>query len=113
MAWTHNYNPPILYYDTPDVAPMAEQALRNGLRLAIHGIGERAVEQALDLIEGAGGEVASESEDPEAAFHELVTERRHRVEHCALPTEEDLRRLAVSRIIAASSTAFVYELGDS
>lgn len=103
----------ILYYDTPDVAPMAAQALRNGLRLAIHGIGERAVEQALDLIEGAGREVASESEDPEAAFHELVTARRHRVEHCALPTEEDLRRLAGSRIIAASSTAFLYELGDS
>ncbi|RKQ35283.1 amidohydrolase [Kocuria tytonis] len=103
----------ILYYDTPRILPMAAQALRNGLRLAIHGIGERAVEQALDLVEGAGREVASESEDPQAAFRELVSTRRHRVEHCALPTDEDLRRLVDSGVIAASSTAFVHELGDS
>ena len=103
----------ILYYDTPDIAPMAAQALRNGLRLAIHGIGERAVEQALDLIEGAGREVAAEAEGPEAAYEKAVTRRRHRVEHCALPTEEDLRRLVEGRIVAASSTAFLHELGDS
>lgn len=103
----------ILYYDTPDIAPMAAQALRNGLRLAIHGIGERAVEQALDLIEGAGREVAAEDDDAEAAYRALVTSRRHRVEHCALPTEEDLRRLVENRIVAASSTAFIHELGDS
>ena len=103
----------ILYYETPQILPMAAQALRNGLRLAIHGIGERAVEQALDLIEGAGREVARAAEDPEAAYEQAVVRRRHRVEHCALPTEEDLRRLVNSGIIAASSTAFVHELGDS
>ena len=103
----------ILYYDTPDVAPMVARSLSSGLRVAIHGIGDRAVTQALDLIEGAGHEVAANDEDRDGAYDRAVTTRRHRVEHCTLPQEDDLRRLVESRIIAASSTAFVYELGDS
>ncbi len=103
----------ILYYDTPDVAPMVARSLSSGLRVAIHGIGDRAVTQALDLIEGAGHEVAANDEDRDGAYDRAVTTRRHRVEHCTLPQEDDLRRLVAGRIIAASSTAFVYELGDS
>ena len=103
----------ILYYDTPDVAPMVARALSSGLRVAIHGIGDRAVTQALDLIEGAGREVAANDEDRDGAYERAVTTRRHRVEHCTLPQEDDLHRLMAGRIIAASSTAFVYELGDS
>ena len=103
----------ILYYETDEVTPKVAAGLRQGLRMAIHGIGDRAVAQALDLIEGAGRQVASQEKDPEAAYDRLVRSRRHRVEHCTLPQEEDLRRLVDSRILAASSTAFLYELGDS
>lgn len=103
----------ILYYDTPDVAPMVARSLSSGLRVAIHGIGDRAVTQALDLIEGAGRAVAANDEDRDGAYDRAVTTQRHRVEHCTLPQEDDLRRLVAGRIIAASSTAFVYELGDS
>ena len=102
----------ILYYDTPEVAPMLTRALESGLRVAVHGIGERAVTQALDLIEGAGRDTAT-GEDAGGGAGGAVRSRRHRVEHCALPTEEDLERLVAGRIIAASSTAFLYELGDS
>lgn len=103
----------ILYYDTPDVAPLLARALGSGLRVAVHGIGERAVTQALDLIEGAGREVASAADDARDGYERAVRSRRHRVEHCALPTEDELERLVAGGIIAASSTAFLYELGDS
>lgn len=97
----------ILYYDTSEIEPLVVQAIAAGQRVAVHGIGERAVTQALDLIE-AGGRAAGHGH-----YDTLVRSRRHRVEHCGLPNQDELDRLRDGNIIAAASTAFLYELGDS
>ena len=120
----------ILYYDTSEIEPLVAQAVAAGQRVAVHGIGERAVTQALDLIEaggrdaaggvhvhGAPGSGARASTPDETAAQEhydtVVRSRRHRVEHCGLPNQDELDRLRDGNIIAAASTAFLYELGDS
>ncbi|WP_262925544.1 amidohydrolase family protein [Kocuria atrinae] len=93
--------------------------------MAVHGIGERAVTQALDLIEAGGRDAADSAQNTggpsdetgETKAHDLydtvVRSRRHRVEHCGLPNQEELDRLRDGNIIAAASTAFLFELGDS
>lgn len=131
----------ILYYDTSEIKPLVARAVASGQRVAVHGIGERAVTQALDLIEAggrnaaaiSGGDGSSEAEpghtdqrettaqehhdstdhDAQEHYDTVVRSRRHRVEHCGLPNEEELDRLRDGNIIAAASTAFLYELGDS
>ncbi|MBD2763189.1 amidohydrolase [Kocuria sp. cx-116] len=110
----------ILYYDSSEIEPLVTKAVAAGQRVAVHGIGERAVTQALDLIEAggrdaAGGVRGSGSEETAAQEHydALVRSRRHRVEHCGLPHQDELDRLRDGNIIAAASTAFLYELGDS
>ena len=115
----------ILYYDTSEIEPLVAKAIATGQRVAVHGIGERAVTQALDLIEAGGLEAAQDAQESpthtveagETTAHDrydtVVRSRRHRVEHCALPNQEELDRLRDGNIIAAASTAFLYELGDS
>lgn len=104
----------ILYYDTADIEPLVSGAIDAGLRVAVHGIGERAVSQALDLIEsGAGSSAGSSREEREQRYEKTVRSKRHRVEHCGLPNQDELNRLRSGNIIAAASTAFLFELGDS
>lgn len=104
----------ILYYETPEIAPKVARAVNAGIRVAVHGIGERAVSQALDLIEAGADPSDERAEDgAEDRFETVVRSRRHRVEHCGLPNQEELDRLRDGNIIAAASTAFLYELGDS
>lgn len=66
----------ILYYDTPDVAPMVARALSSGLRVAIHGIGDRAVTRALDLIEASSTAFVEELEN--SYLNNLGQERMNR-----------------------------------
>ncbi|MEC5423283.1 amidohydrolase [Virgibacillus sp. C22-A2] len=90
----------ILYCDVKDVSPYMKQAMESGLRVAIHGIGERAIEVALQ-----GFEEASKSMD--------ISTMRNRIEHCALPTENHLSRMKKMELIAGSSIGFLYHIGDS
>ena len=105
----------ILYYETSEIAPKVARAVNAGLRVAVHGIGERAVSQALDLIEGGADSLTerASNERAEERYETVVRSRRHRVEHCGLPNQDELDRLRDGNIIAAASTAFLYELGDS
>lgn len=90
----------ILYYDKEEVAPYMKRALEGGLRVAIHGIGERSIDVAIDSFKEA---------------HEVVdiSKMRNRIEHCALPTEGHLQTMKELNMIAASSIGFIYHLGDS
>lgn len=90
----------ILYDDVDHFSPYVKFALENDLRVAIHGIGERAIEVAIKAYERA-----NESKD----FRHL----RNRIEHCALPTKDHLKRMKDLHLIACSSIGFIYYLGDS
>lgn len=102
-AFTNTDDKGLLYLEDDQLFPQLLRAAEGGLRLGIHGIGERAIDQALR------GLAALESAD----YADFVSEKRHRIEHCALPTEEHLEFLKSRGIIAASSVGFIYHLGDS
>lgn len=91
----------ILISDANDAYPDVRRALEHGLRVAIHGIGDRAVDAAVSVLKRA------------AVQFEDVKSMRNRIEHCALPSSSNLTDMASHGIIAASSVGFLYELGDS
>ncbi|WP_338752222.1 amidohydrolase [Bacillus sp. FJAT-52991] len=90
----------ILHMKQQTINDHISQAIQHNMRVSIHGIGERAIEMALQAIEQAGS-----LEDNK--------QKRHRIEHCALPTDDHLKRIAKQNIIAASSIGFIYSIGDS
>lgn len=90
----------ILYDHVEHFSPYVKKAIEAGLRVAIHGIGERAIEVAVTAFERAG-----ESID--------IKQMRNRIEHCGLPTDNHLKRMKELNLIAASSIGFIYYLGDS
>ncbi|MGY2066530.1 amidohydrolase [Blastococcus sp. SYSU DS0619] len=93
----------ILTMSLDETAPWVTAALAGGLRVAIHGIGERAIDVAIDSVQRATAELG----------HDEVTAMRNRIEHCALPTEQNLLDMKRLGLIAASSVGFLYTLGDS
>lgn len=90
----------ILYMDQDRIDAYVEQAVQNNMRVSIHGIGERAIDMALQAI-------------VKTNHIQDNKKMRHRIEHCALPTEEHLQQLAENEIVAGSSIGFVYSIGDS
>jgi predicted amidohydrolase YtcJ len=84
-------------------AELNEQVLqchRAGVRVAIHAIGPRAVDMALDAIEHA------------LAAHPRP-DHRHRIEHAYLPGSVDQRRrMASLGVVVSTQPAFLHGLGD-
>ncbi|VEF49237.1 amidohydrolase 3 [Bacillus freudenreichii] len=90
----------ILYMKQEKLDALVSEATQNGMRVSIHGIGERAIEMALEAILKTNSE-------------EVNKKMRHRIEHCALPSEKQLKQLSDHGIIAGSSIGFIYSIGDS
>jgi len=90
--------------DTRGVHRLEEEELRAlmrethdaGWRLAVHAIGDEAIERVLAGYEALG---------PDAP------RRRHRIEHLALPDRDHLRRAARLKIVAVPQTVFLPSLG--
>lgn len=96
----HSDDTGILTHETAALTEAFGKAARGGLRLAIHAIGDAAIEQAFEAIE-ASGEL------------DWIKANRTRIEHCSLPTEAQLDTMVDWNLIASSSVGFVYDLGDS
>src|SRR5690606_16833232 len=90
----------ILYMKQEKLNQLVSQAINNNLRVAVHGIGEQAIDMALEAIK-------------QATNPDDNKKMRNRIEHCALPTDDHLKTIAEYGIIAASSIGFVYSIGDS
>lgn len=73
---------------------------RLGYQLAIHAIGDAAIEQVLSGIEKA--------DSPEHP----IRGRRHRIEHCGFLTDGQLARMAAAGIDPVPQPVFIYEFGD-
>lgn len=71
-----------------------------GYQLAIHAIGDAAIEQVLSGIERAGT-----AEQP-------VLGRRHRIEHCGFLHEGQLGRMVAAGIDPVPQPVFLYDFGD-
>jgi predicted amidohydrolase YtcJ len=71
-----------------------------GYQLAIHAIGDAAIEQVLSGIENAGT-----PDNP-------ILGRRHRIEHCGFLSDSQIARMAAGGIDPVPQPVFMYEFGD-
>ncbi|MET0971459.1 MAG: amidohydrolase [Tardiphaga sp.] len=71
-----------------------------GYQLAIHAIGDAAIEQVL-----SGIEKADSAEQP-------ILGRRHRIEHCGFLSDSQIARMAKAGIDPVPQPIFMYEFGD-
>ena len=88
-----------LMYDSGRLEAVVRKAVRSGFQLAIHAIGDRAIDAVIDAYEPAI------EEDPERR-------RRHRIEHFELPSEESLDRCRELGIIPVMQPNFVVNWGQ-
>lgn len=89
------------YFQTPEPAifDTIRRAHRSGWQIATHAIGDRAVSLVLDAYE--------------AALREFPrSDHRHRIEHCAVTDDTDLRRVAELGVIPVPQGRFVNEIGE-
>ncbi len=71
-----------------------------GYQLAVHAIGDRAIEMTLDAVE-------------RAITRHPRQDHRHRIEHCGIMDPVLLERMADLEMVAAPQPPFIYYLGDS
>nr|WP_211239800.1 amidohydrolase [Jiangella gansuensis] len=88
-----------LLFDDAELAALVLDAHRAGWQLAIHAIGDAAVDQAIDVV------TAAQAAHPRP-------EARHRVEHCGLVRPEQLPRLAAAGLTAVVQPTFLHAFGD-
>ncbi|MGH4010787.1 MAG: amidohydrolase [Pseudonocardiaceae bacterium] len=88
-----------LYADPAALAAVIVDGHRAGWQLAVHAIGDRAVDVALDALERA------QREHPRPAA-------RHRIEHAGLVRPDQLTRFAALDATAVVQPSFLWYLGD-
>jgi predicted amidohydrolase YtcJ len=87
------------YYTQEEVDHLVVQAHRHGLQVAIHCLGNWAIEQALNAFECAQREYPR----PEPRF---------RIEHFSLPTVVQMRRARALGVTAVVQPAFIFTHGE-
>jgi predicted amidohydrolase YtcJ len=88
----------LLRLDRAGLVELGRDAHDAGLRLAVHAIGDLAIDEAL----GAFEELQANGEP-----------RGHRIEHCGLPDEEQLARAAALGVAVAPQAIFLAELAPN
>ncbi|WP_163528781.1 amidohydrolase [Halobacillus ihumii] len=90
----------ILYNAAEEIYPLMQKAIEAGLRVAVHAIGDRAIEVAIESFE-------------QIHNNTNITDMRNRIEHCVMPTAAHLKRMKNLKLVAASSIGFLYHIGDN
>ena len=85
--------------DNAEVAGMVLDAHRAGYTMAIHAIGDAAIDQVLDAYEAA----LKDTPDPD---------RRHRIEHCGWLRPDQMDRMVALHVLPVPQPAFLYYFGD-
>ena len=85
--------------DDAEVARMVLEAHRAGYTMAIHAIGDAAIDQVLDAYEAA----LDDTPDPD---------RRHRIEHCGWLRDDQMERMARMKVLPVPQPVFIYYFGD-
>ncbi|MFQ6126541.1 MAG: amidohydrolase [Candidatus Heimdallarchaeota archaeon] len=82
-----------------DLEQRVVRAHKLGLQVAIHAIGDRGIEEALNAIEAALGQ-------------EWRADHRHRIEHCEILTEDQIHRIKRLEIVPSMQPNFIGEWGQ-
>ena len=93
-------NTGVLCFETEELHGHLRRFHELGYQLAIHAIGDVAIEQVLSGIEAA-----------DSTAHP-VAGRRHRIEHCGYLDTGQMARMAIAGIHPAPQPIFMYEFGD-
>ena len=88
-----------LYHEPAEYAELIRKAHAAGLQTATHAQSPTAIEMVVSAIE------AALAERPDA-------DARHRIEHCGLPTPEQIERMAVSGIRPVNQTQHYFNWGE-
>jgi hypothetical protein len=96
--YTGTENTGMLAEDLAEVTRLAQDAHAAGWQLALHAIGDAAVDAALDIF------AAARCRAPRAGA-------RHRIEHAGLIRPDQLARLRELDVIAVIQPSFLYEYG--
>ncbi|WP_425501176.1 amidohydrolase [Phytoactinopolyspora alkaliphila] len=88
-----------LTYDDDELNSLVADAHQAGWQLAIHAIGDRAVDQAIRAVEAA-----------QAAFPRPSA--RHRIEHSGVVRPDQLPRMAAAGLTAVIQPTFLHAFGD-
>lgn len=88
-----------LYHEPAEYAALISKAHAAGLQTATHAQSPTAIEMVVSAIE------AALAERPDA-------DARHRIEHCGLPTPEQIDRMAVSGIRPVNQTQHYFNWGE-
>ncbi|MBS3182445.1 amidohydrolase [Leucobacter manosquensis] len=90
----------VMQFGEEELQHLATSAARAGWQLAVHAIGDHAVDVALGMIARAR----------EAA---PTNTKRHRIEHASIVRDDQLPRMAELGVIASTQPQFVSSLGDA
>ena len=90
----------IIYMSQQQLDNMVKKAHNAGFQIAIHGIGDRAINVILNSFERAITDNPRE-------------DHRHRIEHCGLSTPSINKRLRELNVLPVGQPAFLYNIGDS
>ncbi|MCC8357096.1 MAG: amidohydrolase [Oscillospiraceae bacterium] len=85
----------VLYYSQEEINDFVIRANRMGLQIAMHAIGDRAVEQAVTAYEAAMADYPRE-------------DARHVLIHCCMATPEQLDRIARLKLCVAVQSPFIF-----
>jgi len=88
-----------LYHEPAEYTELIRRAHAAGLQTATHAQSPTAIEMVVSAIEAA----LAERPDDDA---------RHRIEHCGLPTPEQIRRMAASGIRPVNQTQHYFNWGE-
>ena len=90
----------ILYYTQEDLNRRVLKCFESGFRVSVHGIGQRAIEQALNAIEEAENKTG-------------FVGKRNKIEHCSVPNDDQIERIKKLDIVVGSSIGFIYFIGGA
>jgi predicted amidohydrolase YtcJ len=96
MSYRHADTRGVHRFEAEELRGLMRDAHAAGWRLAVHAIGDEAIERVVSAYESLGPE---------------VPRRRHRIEHLGLPDRGHLRRAASLKIVAVPQTVFIHSLG--
>jgi len=87
-------NKGLLLYREEELRQLVKKAHDSGYQLAIHAIGDRAIDLALDAIEEAQNKTPRK-------------DHRHRIEHASIMSPQQIERMSRMEVIASVQPAFV------
>ncbi|MFN3936624.1 MAG: amidohydrolase [Gemmobacter sp.] len=104
MTWAYSGGDPddkgiLCIPDQAELDAMVLEAHRAGFQMAVHAIGDAAIDQVLNAY------AAALADSPDSS-------RRHRIEHCGWLRPDQLQRMVELHVIPVPQPAFMYWFGD-